>query len=43
MKWNLPKGDKFLPDVSIDELKALHKVEKDPKVGGGLLVYVARK
>ena len=43
MKWNLPKGDKFLPDVSIDELKALHKAEKDPKVGGGLLVYMARK
>lgn len=43
MKWNLPKGDKFLPDVSIDELKALHKAEKDPKARDRLLAYMARK
>ena len=43
MKWNLPKGDKFLPDVSIDELKALHKAEKDTKARDRLLVYMARK
>ena len=43
MKWNLPKGDQFLPDVSIDELKALHKAEKDTKARDRLLVYMARK
>ena len=43
MKWDLPKGDQFLPDTSIDELKALHRAEKDTKARDRLLVYMARK
>ena len=37
------KGDQFLPDVSIDELRKLHRKEKNAKAGGMLLAYMARK
>lgn len=39
----VPKGDKFLPDVSIDELRILHKKEKNAKARDRLLAYMARK
>ena len=39
----VPKGDQFLPDVSIDELRELHKKEKNTKAQGRLLAYIARK
>ena len=35
--------DKFLPSISIDELKALRKAERDTKARDRLPVYMARK
>ena len=39
----VPKGDQFLPDVSIDKLRELHKTEKNTKARDRLLAYMARK
>lgn len=37
------KGDQFLPNVSIDELGALYKKERNAKAGGRLPAHVARR
>ena len=39
----VPKGDQFLPDVGIGELRTLHKKETNAKARDRLLAYMARK
>ena len=39
----VPKGDQFLPNVGIDELRALHKKERNTRAREILLAYIARK
>lgn len=41
--WNLPKGDDFLPGVSIQELRGLYKAEKKAKPKLRLLCAIHRK
>ena len=43
MVWNLPKGDDFLPGVSIQELRGLYKAEKKAKPKLRLLCAIHRK
>ena len=38
-----PTGDQFLPEISIEKLRELHKNEKNPKARDRLLAYMARK
>jgi transposase len=41
--WKLPKGDDFLPDVSIQELRRLYKKEQKAKPKLRLLCAIHRK
>lgn len=41
--WNLPKGDDFLPDVSIQKLRGLYRKEKKAKPKLRLLCAIHRK
>jgi len=41
--WNLPKGDDFLPDVSIQKLRKLYKKEQKAKPKLRLLCAIHRK
>jgi hypothetical protein len=41
--WKLPKGDDFLPGVSIQELRRLYRVEKRAKPKLRLLCAIHRK
>ena len=43
MRGNIPKGDKYLPNTSIEDLKKKHKEEKNPKVKERLLMCIRRK
>jgi len=43
MGWHLAKGDDFLPEFSVDELRQMHRQEKQAKAKLRLLVALKRK
>jgi len=43
MGWHLTKGDDFLPEFSVDELRQMHRQEKQAKTKLRLLVALKRK
>lgn len=43
MSWNLAKGNDFLPEFSVDELREMQKQEKNAKAKLRLLVALKRK
>jgi len=43
MSWNLPKGEDFLPRVSLGTLRSLYEEEKSYKAKSRLLVALKRK
>lgn len=43
MSWNLPKGEDFLPRLSLGTLKSLYEEEKSYKAKSRLLVALKRK
>jgi len=42
-KGKIPKGEQYLPQVSLDELTKLYRKEKDGKAKLRLLAYIHRK
>jgi|SRR5271157_3738695 len=43
MSWNLPKGDEFLPTISLGALRRMYDEEKSYKAKSRLLVALKRK
>lgn len=43
MGWNLAKGEDFLPEFTIDELREMVRLEKEPKAKLRLLAALKRK
>ena len=43
MTWNLAKGEDFLPQISLEELRHLHNEEKSEKAKLRILIAIKRK
>ena len=43
MMWTLPKGNQFLPDISLQRVQLLYAEEKNPKAKLRLLAAIHRR